>query len=68
MTKDAFITWLQGFVQAANPYNITPKQWEDLRDRLSQVNLHETGGYAATYPQQSTSPTSKILLKTEPNY
>jgi len=38
MTPEEFIIWLCGFVKAANPYNITPKQWEDLKYQLEKVN------------------------------
>lgn len=41
MTPEEFVTWLQGFVQAANAYNITPKQWEDVKDKLDSVHLEE---------------------------
>ena len=37
-----FINWLKGFVQAANPYNITPAQWDILREELDKVNNAST--------------------------
>ena len=38
MTSNEFIVWFKGFVQATNPYNVTPKQWEDIKEQLSKVN------------------------------
>jgi hypothetical protein len=38
MNSYDFIVWLKGFVQAANSYNITPKQWDDIKEQLNKVN------------------------------
>lgn len=37
MTESQFVQWLRGFAAAANPYNLTPKQWEEVVEKLSQV-------------------------------
>jgi hypothetical protein len=37
MTAEEFVIWFKGFAQAANAYNITPKQWEDVKDKLETV-------------------------------
>lgn len=37
MTESQFVIWLRGFAAAANPYNLTPKQWEEVVAKLSQV-------------------------------
>ena len=39
MNEREFIFWLQGFVQACNSYAATPKQWEELREKLSTVKF-----------------------------
>ena len=39
MTPREFVIWLRGFVQAANNFSATPKQWDDLRDQLEKVEL-----------------------------
>jgi hypothetical protein len=41
MSPREFIIWFRGFVQASNPYNITPKQWEDICDKLNSVDLKQ---------------------------
>ena len=45
MTSNEFILWLKGFVQATNPYDITPKQWDNIKTQLDKVNKPNTGGY-----------------------
>lgn len=37
MSPEEFCVWLSGFATAANPYNITPKQWDDIREKLAMV-------------------------------
>lgn len=37
MTSEQFVIWLKGFAQAANEYNVTPKQWQDVKDKLETV-------------------------------
>lgn len=37
MTSEEFVTWLKGFAKAANEYNVTPKQWQDVKDKLDMV-------------------------------
>jgi hypothetical protein len=38
MTSKEFVIWLKGFATASNNYSITPKQWDDLKDKLGEVN------------------------------
>jgi hypothetical protein len=38
MTSKEFVIWLKGFVTATNNYNATPKQWDDLKDKLKEVD------------------------------
>ena len=38
MTPSDFVLWFKGFAQATNNYNITPKQWDELREQLNTVN------------------------------
>jgi len=41
MTPREFVIWFQGFVKAANTYNITPKQWDFLCEELDKVKIEE---------------------------
>lgn len=54
MTSKEFIIWLKGFTEGIHDFNITPKQWELLKNKLEEVNDHPysmsvgTGGYGIT--------------------
>jgi len=37
MTSDNFVIWLRGFVEACHEYAPTPKQWDQLKEKLEQV-------------------------------
>jgi hypothetical protein len=37
MTPNEFVIWLKGFAQAANNFTLTPKQWDDVREKLDKV-------------------------------
>jgi hypothetical protein len=38
MTSKEFVIWLKGFSKAANSYNITPAQWDEIQEELAKVN------------------------------
>lgn len=38
MTSKEFVIWLKGFVAASSKYNVTPKQWDDIKDKLGEVD------------------------------
>jgi hypothetical protein len=60
MNSQEFVTWLKGFTEGVHEYNITPKQWDLLKERLAEVdnsivpvggiisddNTFRTSGYA----------------------
>ena len=37
MTSQEFIIWLKGFTEGVHEFNITPKQWDLLKEKLGQV-------------------------------
>jgi len=37
MTSKEFVIWLQGFTEAVHEYNVTPKQWDLLKEKLAEV-------------------------------
>ena len=37
MTSKEFVLWLKGFTQGVHEFNITPKQWDLLKDKLAEV-------------------------------
>jgi hypothetical protein len=38
MTSKEFVLWLKGFTNGVHEFNITPKQWDTLKDKLAEVN------------------------------
>jgi hypothetical protein len=38
MTSKEFIIWLKGFTEGVHEYNVTPKQWDLLKEKLAEVN------------------------------
>ena len=44
MTSKEFILWLKGFSEGVHEYNITPKQWDILKDKLAEVKDDERIG------------------------
>ena len=37
MEEKEFISWLRGFTQGVHHYNLTPKQWDYLKETLLSV-------------------------------
>ena len=44
MTSKEFVLWLKGFTDGVHEFNITPKQWDMLKDKLEQVSDEERIG------------------------
>ena len=38
MNSRDFIIWLKGFTEGVHQYNITPVQWETLKEQLNKVD------------------------------
>jgi hypothetical protein len=38
MTSKEFVLWLKGFTDGVHEFNITPKQWDLLKEKLEQVS------------------------------
>ena len=37
MTSQEFVIWLKGFTEGVHEFNVTPKQWDLLKERLEEV-------------------------------
>lgn len=48
MTSKEFVIWLKGFTEGVHQFNVTPKQWDLLKEKLEQVSDEpiRTSGYA----------------------
>jgi len=62
MTPREFVLWMQGFVAACNDYTTTPKQWDELKEKLESVDLDQNISYNITADTYSGS-SDKTLLK-----
>jgi hypothetical protein len=38
MNSKEFVLWLKGFVEGVHDFNITPKQWDYLKEKLAEVD------------------------------
>ena len=56
MTSKEFVIWLKGFTEGVHEFNVTPKQWDLLKEKLEQVTDEPksvgitigTGGFGTT--------------------
>jgi hypothetical protein len=38
MTSKEFVIWLKGFTEGVHEFAITPKQWDNLKEKLAEVD------------------------------
>jgi len=38
MTSKEFVIWLKGFTEGVHEFNVTPKQWDYLKEKLAEVS------------------------------
>ena len=43
MTSKEFVIWLKGFTEGVHEFNITPKQWDTLKEQLAHVDDNTIG-------------------------
>jgi hypothetical protein len=44
MTSKEFVLWLKGFTEGVHEFNITPKKWDTLKEKLAEVKDEERIG------------------------
>lgn len=57
MTEKEFIDWLRGFTQGVHHYNLTPKQWDYLKETLLTVNKKSNNPYTIDQNYWTTTVT-----------
>ena len=67
MTSQEFIIWLKGFTEGVHEYNITPKQWDLLKDKLEQVSDNASIGFPFGVPN-TTPNTHPFPIWQQPHY
>ena len=69
MTSKEFVIWLKGFTEGVHEFAITPKQWDYLKEKLSEVDdntipmggiLHDHNTFRTPYTTGTDAPPMKI--------
>jgi hypothetical protein len=73
MTSKEFVIWLKGFTEGVHEFNITPKQWDLLKEELSKVSDQSfpfgtpNGTYIPSPAITTTPGTTSITFTTGSN-
>jgi hypothetical protein len=65
MTSKEFVLWLKGFTEGVHEFNITPKQWDNLKEKLAEVS-DEPIGFPFGVP--NTAPMTNPHITPSPTY
>ena len=68
MTSKEFILWLKGFTEGVHEFNITPKQWDLLKDKLAEVKDETPIGIGGFGVPNTTTPMTNPLITPYPTY
>jgi hypothetical protein len=69
MTSKEFVLWLKGFTEGVHEFNITPKQWDLLKDKLAEVKDDSTlSSFPFGVPNTQTFPKWQEPHKVNPFY
>ena len=66
MNSKEFVLWLKGFVEGVHDFNIIPKQWDYLKQKLSEVKDEAPIGFPFGVP--NTAPITNPLITPSPTY
>ena len=67
MTSNEFVLWLKGFTDRVHEFNITPKQWDILKEKLAEVKDEEPIGFPFGVP--NTTPIQTLpFITPSPTY
>jgi hypothetical protein len=61
MTSKEFVLWLKGFTEGVHEFNITPKQWDTLKDKLGEVKDDTPIGFPFGVPNTDTIQTLPFI-------
>jgi hypothetical protein len=71
MTSKEFVLWLKGFTEGVHEFNITPKQWDLLKEKLAEVEdkvlVFESPKFPFGVPN-TTPNTHPFPIWQEPHY
>ncbi len=63
MSPEEFILWLTGFTEGVHEFNVSPKQWEHLKDKLATVTVKEDRTTLAKQLLRDSSTHYNYILK-----
>jgi hypothetical protein len=66
MTSKEFILWLKGFTEGVHEFNITPKQWDLLKDKLAEVKDETPIGFPFGVPNTAPIQTLPFIQPYDP--
>jgi hypothetical protein len=66
MTSKEFVLWLKGFTEGVHEFNITPKQWDTLKDKLAEVKDEEPIGFPFGVPNTAPIQTLPFIQPYDP--
>jgi hypothetical protein len=72
MTSKEFVIWLKGFTEGVHEFNITPKQWDTLKEKLAEVSDEPligtaVGGWGTPNGIITTTPGTGYITISNPN-
>jgi len=67
MNSKEFVLWLKGFTEGVHQFNITPKQWDLLKDKLAEVKDEEPIGFPFGVPNTGTIQTLPFIQPYNPH-
>lgn len=66
MTSKEFILWLKGFSEGVHEYNITPKQWDIVKEKLADVKDEPTQSIPFGVPNTAPIQTLPFIQPYDP--
>jgi hypothetical protein len=66
MTSKEFILWLKGFSEGVHEYNITPKQWDIVKEKLADVKDEPTHSIPFGVPNPTPIQTLPFIQPYDP--
>jgi len=67
MTSKEFVLWLKGFTDGVHEFNITPKQWDLLKDKLAEVKDEPPIGFPFGVPNTAPIQTLPFIQPYNPH-
>ena len=67
MTSKEFVLWLKGFTEGVHEFNITPKQWDILKDKLAEVKDKTPIGFPFGVPNTAPIQTLPFIQPYNPH-